>query len=116
MLTWECVPPNADVLRVSVYLSVSLSICLCVSVCLPLSLISVPSLSLPPLPFPSLSRSSPLPHTQAAKAAKLQLRHEQAVQARSAVLLRRRCPVNTKGYPSTYLAMGFADVRAGTQT
>ena len=25
------------------------------------------------------------------------------------------CPSNTKGYSSTYLAMGFANVRAGTQ-
>ena len=27
---------------------------------------------------------------------------------------RRSPPLNTKGYSSTYLAMGFADVRAGT--
>ena len=28
---------------------------------------------------------------------------------------RHQHPLNTKGYSSTYLAMGFANVRAGTQ-
>ena len=32
--------------------------------------------------------------------------------ARASVEVRK--PVNTKGYSSTYLAMGFANVRAGT--